>query len=64
MLLCHDGCVVTRSSTHAHTGVAELGVSYEKLASSVAPGRIIKVADDGLSIKVTEQLDAKRLRGM
>jgi pyruvate kinase len=42
----------------------ELGVSYDKLASSVSPGRIIKVADGGLSIKVLEVLDAKHVRGM
>jgi pyruvate kinase len=41
-----------------------LGVSYEKLAVSVSPGRIIKVADGGLSIKVTDVLDAKRLKGV
>jgi len=39
-------------------------VSYEKLSSSVSPGRIIKVADGGLSIKVSEVLDNKRVRGM
>lgn len=49
---------------HLSTGVAELGFSYEKLASSVKPGSIIKVADGGLSIKVKEVLDNKRVRGM
>jgi pyruvate kinase len=45
-------------------GVAELGISYEKLAQSVAPGNMIKIADGGLSVQVTEVLDAKRVRGM
>lgn len=39
-------------------------MSYEKLAASVSPGRIIKVADGGLSIKVVEVLDAKRVKGV
>jgi pyruvate kinase len=39
-------------------------VSYEKLATSVSPGRIIKVADGGLSIKVQEVIDAKRVKGV
>jgi pyruvate kinase len=45
-------------------GIAEIGVSYEKLASSLAPGRVIKMADGGLSIKVQEVIDGKRIRGM
>jgi pyruvate kinase len=44
--------------------MAELGISYEKLATSVAPGNIIKVADGTLSIQVLEILDKKRVMGM
>lgn len=47
-----------------HAGVAEIGISYEKLAQSVSPGNMIKIADGGLSVQVTEVLDAKRVRGM
>ncbi|WIA15846.1 hypothetical protein OEZ85_012601 [Tetradesmus obliquus] len=46
------------------TGVAEIGISYEKLAQSVAPGNMIKIADGGLSVQVTEVLDAKRVKGI
>ncbi|KAF8059377.1 hypothetical protein HT031_005182 [Scenedesmus sp. PABB004] len=46
------------------TGVAEIGVSYDKLASSVAPGWLVKLADGGLSIRVAEVLDAKRVKGV
>eukprot|EP00775_Hariotina_reticulata_P004018 gene4018-4268_t len=46
------------------TGVAELGISYEKLATSVSPGNIIKVADGSLSIEVTQVLDKKRVMGI
>ncbi|KAF6260138.1 pyruvate kinase [Scenedesmus sp. NREL 46B-D3] len=46
------------------TGVAEIGISYEKLAQSVAPGNTVKIADGGLSVQVTEVLDAKRVKGV
>lgn len=63
---CTAAAAATRSNTvllHA-AGVAEIGISYEKLAQSVAPGNMIKIADGGLSVQVTEVLDAKRVKGM
>ena len=39
-------------------------MSYEKLAQSMTPGRTIKMADGGLSIKVLEVLDSKRVKGV
>jgi pyruvate kinase len=32
-------------------GETKIGISYEKLATSVKPGNIIKMADGGLSIE-------------
>lgn len=53
-----------RHARRARAGGAELGISYAKLASSVAAGNIIKVADGSLSIRVTEVLDDTRVRGV
>lgn len=58
-------CLDTHHTTIlCSTGVAEIGVSYEKLAQSMTPGRTIKMADGGLSIKVLEVLDSKRVKGV
>ncbi|KAI8465728.1 MAG: pyruvate kinase [Monoraphidium minutum] len=47
----------------AATGVARIGVSYDKLCQSLKPGNTIKVADGALSIMVEEILSDKELRG-
>ncbi|GBF99836.1 pyruvate kinase [Raphidocelis subcapitata] len=45
------------------TGVAHIGISYDKLCRSVKPGNIIKIADGTLSVRVEEILSDKELRG-
>jgi pyruvate kinase len=47
----------------AADGTVEIGVSYDKLATSCKPGGLIKVADGTLSIRVDEVLGDKRLAG-